>query len=277
MIDIGANLADAAFAGDLEAVLRRARAAGIERILVTGTSLEQSRRALELARTHAGLLVATAGVHPHVASAWDGATLDALRRLLREPEVVAVGETGFDLFRELSPRDAQLRACEAQLELAAECGKPVFLHDRQGFAALRPLLARWRPRLRGGVVHCFTGTRDELHAYLALDLHIGITGWLCDERRGTALAALVHEIPGDRLLIETDAPYLLPRTLRDRPKTRRNEPQWLGEVCAVLARCRGESAAELARRTRDNAVALFGLGADPARGGAHRDALNPPA
>ncbi|MBI5849704.1 MAG: TatD family hydrolase [Planctomycetes bacterium] len=259
MIDIGANLADATFEGDRDAVLARAVAAGVTAILVTGTSLARSRAALDLARAHPGFLFATAGVHPHEARHCDAAAIDGLRALAREPEVVAVGECGLDHFRDLSPRDVQLAACESQLVLAADVGKPVFLHERDAADVMLPLLRRWRARLAGGVVHCFTGSREALHGYLDLDLHVGITGWICDERRGGSLRDLVREIRDDRLLVETDSPYLLPRSLLPRPATRRNEPCWLGEVCAVVARCRGTTREVIAATSAANARRLFRL------------------
>ena len=259
MIDIGVNLADASFDGDREAVVDRALAAGVERMIVTGTGVAQSRKALELAATRPGVLFATAGVHPHHARDGDDATLAALRALARDPQVVAIGETGLDYFRDLSPRAEQDRWFEAQLALAAELTLPVFLHERGAADAFLAILAPWRPRLCGAVLHCFTGSAAMLERCLELDLHIGITGWICDERRGQELRSLVRTIPQDRLLIETDAPYLLPRTLVPRPKTRRNEPAWLGAVLAELARCRGEDAAQLAHATTANAERLFGL------------------
>ncbi len=259
LIDIGVNLADHAFDGDRDAVIARAAEAGVRRMIVTGTNVEQSRRALELARERKGVLFATAGVHPHDAKRCDASTIDDLAALLREPDCVAVGETGLDFFRDLSPRSVQLDWFEAQLALAADCGKPAFLHEREAMDGFLEVLRRWRDRLCGAVAHCFTGERAALHAYRDLDLHIGITGWICDERRGVELQSLVRDIDPARLLIETDAPYLLPRTLRPKPATRRNEPRWLPEVCRVVASCVGVDEHELAAITTHNAERLFAL------------------
>jgi TatD DNase family protein len=260
MIDIGVNLADASFDGDREAVLERAVAAGIQALVVTGTSVTQSARALALCREPAPLpLYCTAGIHPHDAKHGGPEAIDALRQLAASPEVRAIGETGLDFFRDLSPRDVQVACCEAQLALAAELRMPVFLHEREAPDAMIDLLRAWRPRLVDAVVHCFTGEAEALRAYLDLDCHIGITGWVCDERRGTGLRALVADIPNERLLIETDAPYLIPRTLRPRPKTRRNEPMWLTEVCRVIAGTRGVEPAELGALTAANAARFFRL------------------
>src|SRR5262249_22306308 len=137
--------------------------------------------------------------------------------------------------------------------------KPVFLHERDAAGDFAEILARWRPRLAGGVVHCFTGERAALERYLALDLHVGITGWICDERRGTHLHDLVKRVPRGRLLVETAAPYILPRDLPGRPKDGRNEPAFVSHVARAVARHRGEAFDELARHTTEAARALFGL------------------
>lgn len=257
IIDIGANLTNRVFASDLDAVLARAVEAGVSPIIVTGTSLDASRAALALARSHPKLLYATAGVHPHHARDFDHASSAALRELARAPEVVALGETGLDFNRNYSPQAAQLACFEAQLALGAELGLPMFLHEREAHAAFAELVAHWRPKLSRAVVHCFTGTEIELDRYLQLDLHIGITGWICDERRGQHLRELVRRIPSDRLLLETDAPYLLPRDLAGKPAIRRNEPALLRHVLARVAASRGEPADELAYTTTQTALAFF--------------------
>jgi TatD DNase family protein len=259
MIDIGANLSHESFAHDLEAVLQRARTAGVNTIVVTGTSLEGSRAAAELAAGRAPVLYATAGVHPHEASHFTDATLAGLRALAAHPAIKSLGEFGLDYHRNYSPRAAQLFAFEAQLELAAELRRPLFLHDRDAHADLLPLLKRYRDRVPAAVVHCFTGTREELHAYLDLDLHIGITGWICDERRGLHLRELVRDIPRERLMLETDSPYLLPRTIKPTPRSRRNEPAFLAYVLETVAASVGRAAQEVAQETTATARAFFEL------------------
>ena len=259
LVDIGANLTHESFRQDFEAVLSRARAAGVEQMLVTGASLDGSRDALALAQRHRGVLFATAGVHPHHAGEVDAGAEDVLRTLLKDPCVRAAGEMGLDYFRDFAPRAAQRTAFERQLALAAELRMPLFLHQREAHADFLPLLRSVRDAVPAAVVHCFTDGRKALHDYLDLDCHIGITGWLCDERRGTHLRELVRSIPRGRLLIETDAPYLLPRSLRPRPAHRRNEPMYLMEVLRELARARGEDPVDLAAATSQNARAVFGL------------------
>ena len=258
-IDIGANLGHESFRHDLDAVLARARAAGVVQLLVTGASCEGSREALALARAHPGVLFATAGVHPHHALEMTAEGEAELRALHAAPEVLAVGECGLDYFRDFSPRPAQRRAFERQLEIAADTGKPLFLHCRDAYADFLATLAGFAGRLGPVVVHCFTGTRDELHACLDAGHAIGITGWLCDERRGLHLREIVRDIPPGRLLVETDAPYLLPRTVRPAPSHRRNEPMYLPHIVEELARDRGEAVAVTAALATANARRIFGI------------------
>lgn len=259
LVDIGANLTHESFRHDFDEVLARARNHGVTRMIVTGASPAGSEEALLLARAHPGLMWATAGVHPHHAAEYDDAVDARLRELAHAPAVRAVGETGLDYHRNYSPRDAQLAAFERQLAIAADVGKPLFLHQRDAHEDFLALLRRWRDRVPAVVVHCFTDTREALHDYLALDCHIGITGWICDERRGTHLREFVREIPAGRLMIETDAPYLLPRTVRPQPRHRRNEPMYLRHICEEVARDRGEPAEVTAADSTAAAAAFFGL------------------
>ena len=259
LIDIGANLTHDSFADDLPEVMARAAAVGVERMVVTGSSDQGNIDAAELADAHPGRLFATAGVHPHHAAEYTDASDELIRSLLLRDAVVAVGECGLDYFRNFSPRDAQLEAFRSQLDIAVDADMPVFLHQRDAhddfIAVLEPKLAKI-PR---AVAHCFTGSADEMRSYLELGLWIGITGWICDERRGLHLQEIVGEIPDDRLLLETDAPYLLPRTLTPKPKSRRNVPEHLPEVLRVVAAARGQTEEHVATITTANAVEFFGL------------------
>lgn len=260
LVDIGANLTNRSFAGDVDQVIARAFAAGLTAIVVTGSSVEASRASLALARTRPGRLFSTAGVHPHHASEVDDDALAALRECLAASECVAVGECGLDYDRDYSPRPDQRRAFERQLAIAVELQRPVFLHERAAHADFAAILAEHMPHLSRVVVHCFTGTGEELDAYLALGCHIGITGWICDERRGLHLRELVPRIPADRMMIETDAPYLLPRDLKPAPKNRRNEPGLLPHIARTIATCVGKPVEQLAAETTAVARAFFGLG-----------------
>lgn len=256
MIDIGANLTNKRFHKDLDDVLLRAENAGVEKIIVTGTSLESSQAAIALAKQHS-VLSATVGVHPHDAKTWDDHSADKVMAWLTQPEVVAGGECGLDFNRDFSPRDQQISCFEAQLELAVRHQKPVFLHERDAHDTFLAILKPYRDKLSGAVVHCFTGNQTALHAYLDLGCHIGITGWVCDENRGKALRQLVPSIPNHRLMIETDAPYLTPKNLPKKPKNGRNEPALLTHVLTTIADLKGTPADQLARDIRQTTDAFF--------------------
>jgi TatD DNase family protein len=254
LIDIGANLTHPAFRDDLEDVLTRARAAGVS-IVVTGTTLAESEQAIALAESHA--LYATAGVHPHHARDFTPQTISQLKELAGQPRVVAIGECGLDFNRNYSPHPDQEKCFVAQLELGLELGKPLFLHSRDAHPRFAEILKTHK--VQRAVAHCFTGERDELRAYLDLGLYIGITGWINDERRGQHLLQLVRDIPADRLLLETDSPYLTPRDMRPQPKARRNEPAFLPHIARTVARALGRPVEEVASQTTRNAQTLFGI------------------
>ena len=259
LVDIGANLGHESFHDDRGRVIARAREAGVAHIVVTGASELESVTALDVARTVPGVLFSTAGVHPHHAKEWRPGTAKALECLAAEPEVVAIGETGLDFNRDFSPRPDQERAFEAHLELAAGLGMPVFLHERDAHERFLAIVARWRDRLSRAVVHCFTGDEAALEAYVDLDLHVGVTGWICDERRGLHLRDIIARVPLHRLMIETDAPYLLPRDLVPKPKSRRNEPMHLPHILRAVAGAVGCEPDTLAQSTTETARRFFGL------------------
>ena len=266
LIDIGSNLTHESFAADLAQVLARALGAGVVQQVVTGADLASSVRASALAAAHPGMLWSTAGVHPHHAAGFHRAQRSEFHALLAAPGAVAVGECGLDYFRDYSPREAQRSAFVAQLDMAVDLNKPVFLHQRDAHEDFLAILRDYAPRLVGGVAHCFTGGPAELEAYLELGLSVGVTGWICDERRGESLRESVTRIPDDRMLLETDAPYLLPRDLSPKPKSRPNEPCYLPHVASAVARTRGEPLEAVAASTTRNARRLFGL-PDPGNSG----------
>jgi TatD DNase family protein len=262
LIDIGVNLTHPSFADQHQALLDRAFAAGVCQMLVTGTSLDESEQAAELCRKldeSGERLFSTAGVHPHDAKSWNSDSAGRLKALLAEPRVRAVGECGLDFNRDFSPRPQQEKALEEQLALAAALQMPVFLHERDADQRLLEILRDYRDRLPAAVVHCFTGEKRALFNYLDLDLHIGITGWICDERRGSHLHPLVREIPVGRLMLESDSPFLLPRSLRPKPKSGRNEPALLVEVLREVALHRGETLQSLAAHSTACARRFFNL------------------
>ena len=259
IIDIGANLTHESFSNDFAAVTERARQANISHLIITGSDIKDSAKAIALATENTKLFSATAGIHPHHADQYSTTSHQELERLLQLDIVKAVGETGLDFFRDISPRDQQIESFLAHLTLAEKFNKPLFLHQRQAHDTFLEILKEHRNSVGDVVVHCFTDTAEALQDYLELDCYIGITGWICDERRGAHLLDCVNSIPLNRLMIETDAPYLMPRNLRPKPKTRRNEPCNLPVVLEAIASARTESAEELARASTENAIRFFAL------------------
>ncbi|MDR9857971.1 TatD family hydrolase [Paenibacillus sp. VCA1] len=257
IIDIGVNLTNRSFHKDREEVIERAEAAGVTPLIVTGTSVRSSEEAARFAETHPGKLYATAGVHPHDVKECGSGTLERLRELAALPQVVAIGECGLDYNRDFSPRDMQREWFQKQVQLAGELGMPLFLHERDAHADFAAIMRDYPDMIAKSVVHCFTGTREELETYVEMGFHIGITGWICDERRGQHLRELVKNIPLDRLMIETDAPYLTPRDLRPKPKDGRNEPAFLAHIAKVIASCMGKDVEEVANGTAKTTKAFF--------------------
>ncbi|HKJ17561.1 MAG TPA: TatD family hydrolase [Xanthomonadales bacterium] len=259
LIDIGCNLTHDSFDSDREQVFEHARQAGVIQMVVTGASADGSRKALELARGFPGELFATAGIHPHHASEFDDETEALICDLVSHHGVVAIGETGLDYFRDISPRPVQRDSFERHMDIAIAVGAPLFLHMRDAHEDFHTLLKERRDNLGDVVVHCFTGDQKQLHDYLDLDCHIGITGWICDERRGTHMLSFLEDIPEDRLMVESDSPYLKPRNLKPRVKTHRNEPQWLPWIVQTIAESVGKSAEEVAEQTTATARKFFRL------------------
>ena len=257
LVDIGVNLADKAFLKDRDDVVERALEAGVSTLILTGTSLEGSEECLKLANEYSDYCYTTAGIHPHDAKDATEQHFNALRDLLKEDKVVAAGEAGLDFNRDFSPRPVQESVFEKQIELAIESGKPLFCHERDASKRFADMVKAYRDDICDLVVHCFTADKESLYRYLDLDLHIGITGWVCDERRGFSLHPLLNDIPANRLMVETDSPYLLPRTLSPKPKSRRNEPAFLGEVVTMIASQTGRTYEQVAKQTTITAKRFF--------------------
>ncbi len=259
-IDIGVNLTGNSFRHDMEDVVQRAVDAGVTRMIVTGTDLDHSRAALALNQRFPDLLLSTAGVHPHHASEFNHDTAAQLREICAETSVVAVGECGLDYNRNYSRPEEQRSAFERQLQLAVELQLPVFLHQRDAHDDFVSMVREHRSGLVGAVAHCFTGSADEALEYVEMEMHIGVTGWICDERRGQALQQAVRSIPLDRIMLETDAPYLLPRDLGQEPvQKRRNEPCYLPHICRVAAGYMGIDHQQLAHAVLANTRRFFAI------------------
>lgn len=259
LIDIGANLTHASFSRDLPQVIRDAQQAGVHTLVVTGASDKSNRDAQQLIDQYPQQLFATAGAHPHHAVEYTNESDVLIRELVDQGKVVAVGECGLDYHRNYSPRPVQRKVFEMQLKIAAENHMPVFMHLRDAHEDFMEILATYRADLPAAVVHCFTGTEKELDGLLLMDLHIGITGWICDERRGHHLHEFVHKVPANRLMLETDAPYLLPRDLDPKPKDRRNVPANLPHILGTVACAVGKPVEQVAEETTATAKAFFNL------------------
>ena len=259
MIDIGLNLSHESFAKDLDAVIQRAIVAGVTQGILTGATEQGSKDAFELTQKYPDLFYSTAGVHPHYSSEYTPEVHNTIEALIEHDKVVAVGECGLDFNRNFSTPSEQEHAFRQQLELAKDSQLPVFLHQRDAHDLFLEILKDNINEISGGVAHCFTGTKEQMKDYLDLGLYIGITGWICDERRGQDLQEAINYLPAERMLIETDAPYLLPRDLKPKPNSRRNEPMYLGHILETIAKLRNESTSELARKTIRNTKTLFNI------------------
>lgn len=261
LIDIGVNLSNKRFEEDLEDVLKRAQQAQVSKLVLTGTSIAESNAVIALCEQYSedfpNMLFATCGIHPHDADSFEADSIDKLRALAMHAQVLAIGETGLDFNRNFSSPKAQQLAFEAQLELAIELDMPLFMHERDAAKRQLEILRHYRDKITDGVIHCFTGDKKTLFSYLDLDLHIGITGWICDERRGVELQKIVHNIPLERLMIETDAPYLLPRNMSSKPSNGRNEPAFLPYVVQGIVEARNETADAIAAATSATAERFF--------------------
>ena len=262
LIDIGVNLTDKQFSNDQDAVIERAVAAGVETMILTGTNCQESIEAAQLAEKFQPHCYATAGVHPHDAKNFQQSDRLTIKELYELPQVVAAGEMGLDFNRDFSPRPVQEQVFQHQLEMACQAGLPAFCHERDASERFADIIKEFRDELSGAVVHCFTTDKKALYRYLDLDLHIGITGWVCDERRGTHLHPLLKDIPANRLMIETDAPWLLPRTLSPKPKNRRNEPAFLPWIVRTIAAHTGKTEAQIAEETSQTTRQFFNLDRD---------------
>lgn len=258
MIDIGVNLTSSQFNADADVVLNRGFAEGLSHMVLTGTSLANSITSGLAARRRPGKLFFTAGVHPHNASSWSDTEHDLLAELWLDEQCVAVGECGLDYYRGLSPKGAQRAAFEAQLAAAIAYDLPAFLHCRGAFDEFYDIVTAFAAQGGRGIVHCFTGCADEALKLQALGLHIGITGWVTETERGVALREAVKVIDSDKLHLETDAPYLIPRNQPGFARGRhRNEPANLKWVAEAVAQLRGVPVSVLQEQTAANSRNLF--------------------
>ncbi len=258
MIDICCNLTHTALSSQLLDVLERARQAGVQAMIVPGSDVEDSAVALKLAHRHANVLWANVGVHPHHADRWTDTSYTTLKKLAADVKAIAIGETGLDYYRNLSAPETQRFVFEKQIELAVDTGLPLFMHQRNAHEDFIKILEPYHKYLSNAVVHCFTGNRSMLDDYTAMDLYIGVTGWICDERRAEDLRTAVVAIPDNRLLLETDAPYLIPRTLGKHFHSKPNEPSFLPHIAQHIAQRRNIEIDDLIIQTINNSRNFYG-------------------
>ena len=262
MIDIGVNLTSPRFK-NVSDVLSRAKNSGIKKMVITGTSLDESKNAISMCESSHnspnGFLFSTVGIHPHEAKNFSAESLDELKKLTTHSCVVAIGETGLDYYRNFSSKESQIESFTKHIELAIDKNLPLFLHERNAFDDQVRILESFGKDLPKSVIHCFTGGQMNLLKYLEMGLYIGITGWICDINRGKELRNIVKNVPLEKLMVETDAPYLLPQNMSDLPKNKINEPAFLKYVIDEIAVNRCESLDEICSFTSKNATSFFNL------------------
>lgn len=258
LTDIGINLMHSRYHKDRDEVIKRASEVGVTKMIITGTTLWNSKSALVRSKKHNGTIFCTAGIHPHNARDCSNEVINELRSLANNKEVVAIGECGLDFDRDFSPREVQEKWFEEQIKLSCELKLPLFLHEREAHKRFSDILENYMQDIKHAVVHCFTGTAHELDKYLEMGLYIGITGAICDDRR-SHLKNLIRKIPLDKLMIETDGPFLLPRDIKPKPEDRRNEPAFLPHILKTIAECMGRTPEEIGKATTDNADKFFNI------------------
>ena len=253
--DGGVNLLDKRF--DADEVIQRAKDAGVDKLCIITTHPKEWESAIALYNQYPNECCYTIGVHPHNAKDVSEKDYPLLRELAQQEGCVAIGECGLDFNRNFSPQPVQRDVFEEQLKIAADVNLPVYLHERDAFSEQLSLLTRYMPNIKGGIAHCFTGSTEQVKQYLALGLYIGVTGWVCDEKRGEELRDAVKHIPLNRLVLETDAPYLFPKTLR--PRNRNNEPAFLPHIGQQLAEYLQVDTEKLRISSYANTCELFSL------------------
>lgn len=256
LFDIGANLTHESFSSDLSTIINESISNNIEKISVTGCNLEDSLKALSIAEMYPNNLISTCGIHPHYADSFNDSSEIEIKEIASNSLVKAIGETGLDFNRNYSKKENQINSFIEHIKIANELNLPMFLHQRDSHKEFMTCLKDIYPETNC-VVHCFTGSEEELDAYLSLDFYIGITGWICDEKRGSHLKEFISKIPLDKLLIETDSPYLLPKNIKI--KGRRNKPLFLKEVFSKISSIRNEPVNDLSKAIYQNSLKFFNL------------------
>ena len=257
LIDIGLNLMHKSFRKDRKEIIEEAKKVGVSKFIITGTNVKSSQIASEYALNYPDVLYSTSGVHPHDAKTCNDKTLNELQKIAENPSVVAIGECGLDYNRDFSPRDVQREWFEKQIKLAEELNIPLFLHERDAHEDMYNILEKHEKIAKKAVIHCFTGTKREAENYIDLGCYIGVTGWICDMKRGKSLQEAVSVIPSDKLMIETDAPFLIPKNFDNKPKKNRNEPKYLPHILNTIANYKNEDVEKLGKEVTKTTKKFF--------------------
>ena len=257
LIDIGLNLMHKSFRKDRKEIIEEAKKVGVSKFIITGTNVKSSQIASEYALNYPDVLYSTSGVHPHDAKTCNDKTLNELQKIAENPSVVAIGECGLDYNRDFSPRDVQREWFEKQIKLAEELNMPLFLHERDAHEDMYNILEKHDKIAKKAVIHCLTGTKSEAENYIDLGCYIGVTGWICDMKRGKSLQEAVSVIPSDKLMIETDAPFLIPKNFDNKPKKNRNEPKDLPHILNTIANYKNEDVEKLGKEVTKTTKKFF--------------------
>jgi TatD DNase family protein len=235
LFDIACNFSSDRFEKDLNKVIKRAKDNNVTKFLLVSASLKDAEKVNKIYQDNKDSCFLTIGAHPHHANEFNSSSPSEMKRLIDEYKPHSVGETGLDFFRNISSYEEQLFAFEEQIRIAIETNLPLFLHQRDAHDDFMKIISKYKNDISKAVVHCFTGTQKELDDYLEMEFSIGLTGWICDERRNIDLRKSLKNIPLDKLMIETDCPYLIPRNLNNKPKNNRNEPAYLPHIANEIA------------------------------------------
>lgn len=257
LFDIACNFSSNRYDNDLHEVIKNAKNNNVTKFLVVSASINDVDKIYSIYQKYKSDCFFTIGTHPHHANEINSVSMKKMRILVQDLKPSSIGETGLDFFRNLSTLEEQIFAFEEQIKLSIEFNKPLFLHQRDAHDEFIKIIMKYKNDINKAVVHCFTGTQKQLDTYLNLGFCIGLTGWICDERRNVELRKSIKNIPLDRLMIETDSPYLIPRNLIIKPKNNRNEPSYLPHIAREIADIINIDLSKLIDITYKNSISFF--------------------
>ena len=257
LFDIACNFSSNRYDNDLDEVIKNAKNNNVTKFLVVSASINDVDKVYSIYQKYRSDCFFTVGTHPHHANEINSESMKKMRILVKDLKPCSVGETGLDFFRNLSTLEEQIFAFEEQIKLSIEFNKPLFLHQRDAHDEFIKIIMKYKNDINKAVVHCFTGTQKQLDSYLNLGLYIGLTGWICDERRNVELRKSIKNIPLDKLMIETDSPYLIPRNLDIKPENNRNEPSYLPHIAKEIADIINIDSSKLIDITYKNSISFF--------------------